>query len=60
MIKAKSRDHIRSKTGVAMVNEVQCKILCHNICIVIQDSHQLGINTAFWAETSPAQEAAVN
>ena len=30
MIKAKFRDHVRSKTDVAMVNEVLCKIICHN------------------------------
>jgi hypothetical protein len=56
MIKAKFRDHVRSKTDVAMKNEVLCKIICHNICCLIQESHELGIDTAFWAETSPAQE----
>ena len=60
MIKAKFRDHVRSKTDVAMVNEVLCKILCHNICCLIQESHELGISTAFWAETSPAQKQAIN
>jgi transposase len=60
MIKAKFRDHVRSKTDVAMVNEVLCKILCHNICCLIQESHELGIATVFWAETSPAQEITIN
>ena len=60
MIKAKFRDHVRSKTDVAMVNEVLCKIICHNICCLIQESHELGIDTTFWAETSPAQKAGVN
>lgn len=55
MIKAKFRDHVRSKTDVAMVNEVLCKILCHNICCLIQETHELGISTVFWAENSPAQ-----
>jgi hypothetical protein len=32
MIEAKFCDHARSKTDVAMVNEVLCKIVCHNIC----------------------------
>jgi len=32
MIEAKFCDHVRSKTDVAMVNEVLCKIVCHNIC----------------------------
>lgn len=60
MIKAKFRDHVRSKTDVAMVNEVLCKILCHNICCLIQESYELGISTAFWAETSPAQKQVLN
>ena len=42
MIKAKFRDHVRSKTPVAMVNEVLCKIICHNICVLIQETHELG------------------
>jgi hypothetical protein len=53
-------DYVRSKTNVAMVNEVLCKIICHNICCLIQESHELGIDTIFWAETSPAQKGAVN
>jgi transposase len=54
MIKAKFRDHVRSKTDVAMVNEVLCKIICHNICCLIQESHELGIVAEFW----PAGETA--
>lgn len=48
MIKAKFRDHVRSKSDVAMVNEVLCKIICHNICCLIQESHELGIASEFW------------
>jgi transposase len=48
MIKAKFRDHVRSKTDVAMTNEVLAKILCHNICCVIQSMYELGIEPAFW------------
>ena len=47
MIKAKFRDHVRSKTPVAMVNEVLCKIICHNICVLIHEAQELGINVAF-------------
>lgn len=60
MIKAKFRDHVRSKTDVAMVNEVLCKILCHNICCLIQESYELGIDTVFWAESSLAQKEVLN
>src|SRR5207249_915528 len=34
MVKAKFRDHVRSKTPTAMVNEVLCKFLAHNIVVV--------------------------
>jgi transposase len=54
MIKAKFRDHVRSKTDVAMVNEVLCKIICHNICCLIQESHELGIGTEFWTDGTSA------
>ena len=49
MIKAKFRDHVRSKTDVAMRNEALCKILCHNICVLIQEMYELGIEPTFWA-----------
>jgi transposase len=48
MIKAKFRDHVRSKTDVAMMNEVLGKILCHDICCVIQSMYELGIEPTFW------------
>ena len=50
MVKAKFRDHVRSKTDVAMKNEVLCKFLCHNICVVIQSQCELGIEATFWPE----------
>lgn len=50
MIKAKFGDSVRSKTDTAMVNEVLCKVLCHNLCCLIQEQHELGIETVFWPE----------
>jgi len=47
MIKAKFRDNVRSKTPGAMVNEVLCKLICHNICVLIQEAHELGIEVKF-------------
>ena len=47
MIKAKFRDNVRSKTPVAMVNEVLCKLICHNICVLIHEAHELGIAIDF-------------
>ena len=48
MIKAKFRDNVRSRTDVAMKNEVLCKFLCHNICCVIMSQVELGIEPVFW------------
>lgn len=59
MIKGKFGDAVRSKGDVAMVNEVLCKVLCHNICVVIQSLHELGIaEPTFCAQLGPAQKLA--
>jgi transposase len=50
MIKAKFRDHVRSKTDVAMTNEVFCKLICHNICCLIQSQCELGIAPVFFPD----------
>jgi hypothetical protein len=33
-----------------MVNECLCKILCHNICCLIQEQCELGIELIFWKD----------
>lgn len=50
MIKAKFGERLRSKTVAAQTNEVLCKILCHNLCCVIQSIYELGIEVDFSAE----------
>ena len=47
-IKRKFGDSVRSKCDFAMVNEVLAKILCHNICCLIQEQCELGIEPEFW------------
>jgi transposase len=48
MIKFKFDEHIRSKTDTAIVDELLCKVLCHNFCVVIQSMYELGIESTFW------------
>jgi len=48
MIKSNFGDAVRSKTEVAQVNEVLLKVLCHNICVVIQEMFELGIEPNFF------------
>ena len=57
MIKAKFGDSLRSKTDTAMVNESLAKILCHNICCLIQSHYELGIEAKFWADAEPRTAA---
>jgi len=47
MIKTKFKDNLRSKSKTAQVNELLCKILCHNICVVIQEINELGLSGNF-------------
>lgn len=47
MIKTKFKDYVRTKDEIGQFNEVLLKILCHNICVVIQEMHELGIQVDF-------------
>jgi len=61
MINAKFGKYVRSKTNDARVNEVLLKLLCHNICCLIQSMYELGITPEFIPEdvrTMPRKDAA--
>jgi transposase len=49
MIKAKFGERLRSKTETAQINEALCKVLCHNLCVVIQSMYELGVDPTFRA-----------
>ncbi len=44
MIKAKFGDSLRSKSDVGQINEVLCKVVCHNLCVLIASIHELGLD----------------
>lgn len=50
MIKSKFGERLRSKTRTAQVNELLLKVLCHNLCVIVQSIFELGIEPAFWQE----------
>ncbi len=50
MIKAKFGDSIRSRSETASRNEVYCKVLAHNLCVVHASHVELGIEPVFWSE----------
>lgn len=49
MIKSKFGDRLRSKSPTAQFNEALCKVLCHNLCVLIQSMYELGIDLEFRA-----------
>lgn len=49
MIKSKFGDKLRSKTRTAQINEALCKVLCHNICCLIQSMFELNLKPKFWS-----------
>lgn len=50
MVKAKFGGHIRGKSDTAQVNEALCKVLCHNLCCVIQSMFEFGVEPDFASE----------
>ena len=49
MVKTKFGNAVRAKSDTGQVNEVLLKFLCHNLCVLIQEMHELGITSALGA-----------
>jgi hypothetical protein len=49
-IKRKFGDSVMSRSDAGMVNEVLCKLLCHNLTCLIQEQETLGIVPVFWKD----------
>jgi transposase len=47
MIKSKFGTFIRAKNRTAQINEALCKVLCHNLCCLIQSMFEFGITPDF-------------
>lgn len=54
-VKRKFGDSVLSKTDTAMKNEVLCKLLAHNLCVLIQEQEELGIAPVFWKNEDDAE-----
>lgn len=48
MIKKKFGSNVKSKIFVAQQNELLCRFLVHNICVLIQEMFELGIDVDFF------------
>jgi transposase len=47
MVKAKFGDKVKSKNFIAQQNELLCKLIAHNIVVLINEIHELGIQSTF-------------
>ena len=53
MIKGKFGDALRSKSHDGQVNEILLKVLCHNLCVLIQEMHELGVTVDLEPQMTP-------
>ncbi|MFH0889946.1 MAG: transposase [Candidatus Aenigmatarchaeota archaeon] len=44
MLKKKFGDSLKSRNKTAQVNELLCKVLAHNLCVLLEESQESGIN----------------
>ncbi len=51
LIKGKFGSALRSKSDTGQINEALCKVLAHNICVLIQGMHTFNIHPIFSSHT---------
>lgn len=50
MIKSRFGERLRSRTQAAQINELLYKVLCHNLCVLVQSIYELGVEVTFSSE----------
>ncbi len=50
MVKRKFGPDVKAKSDNGQVNEILLKFLCHNICVLNQENHELGIAMPMWGK----------
>ena len=50
MVKRKFGDSVQAKNDQSMKCEILVKFVCHNLCCLIQEQHELGIDPLFWQD----------
>ena len=56
MIKGKFGDSVRAKSEPGQVNEILLKVLCHNICVLIQSVHEFGVTPSLEPKVLPESQ----
>lgn len=47
MVKGKFGPAVRAKSDSGQMNEILLKFLCHNLCVINQEAHELGLKSTF-------------
>jgi len=50
MVKSKFGDKLKSKNWTAQQNELLCKLIAHNIVVLIHEMHELGVTPQFCSQ----------
>ena len=50
MVKRKFGPDVKAKSDSGQMNEILLKFLCHNICVLNQEKHELGIDIPTWGK----------
>lgn len=58
MMKRKFGAAVRSKLLVAQENEVLCKVIAHNLCVLVMSLYELGIHAEFWKSGTISTDSA--
>jgi len=53
-------EDLKSKSDTGLINEVLCKALCHNICVLVHSMFELGINPTSWSNAKLTSRAQTN
>lgn len=54
MIKKKFGAAVRARLEAAQFNEVLCKVLCHNLSVLVHSTYELGFEPRFWIPQAEA------
>ena len=59
MIKQRFGQHVKSRNMIGQTNEILCKVLCHNLAVLVQEMFLSGIEINFYEEmrTHSAQQS---
>ena len=54
MIKRKFGDSLRSKSEIGQYNEILCKVIAHNICVLVACMFEMGLEMPTFQESTPS------